>query len=211
MPFNGILYQDDEILRVLRAAQERIRKPENWCQGYLERVTLDGTEQWCARGAVIAETGYNSDADVLLNRAAVETGYVDHHGPKHAVVALNNTTDHPTVMLMFSRAIELRQAEILAVAPACWEDGPREGIWPRDCGTPTDRRNHIATLCEMVANFTAEAEGHEEDETLYEAAQAELWRRRAYAIIFALGFVEQHVSLQTGKLTISLEPEEVAS
>ena len=74
--------------------------------------------------------------------------------------------------------------------------------------TPTDRRKHIATLREMVANFDAAAEGHGEENEL---CQAELWRCRAYAIRFALGYVERHVSLETGKLTISLEePEEAA-
>ena len=35
-----------------------------------------------------------------------------------------------------------------------------------------------------------------------------LWDE-AHAIRWALGFVEQHVNLETGKLTISLEPEEI--
>ena len=73
--------------------------------------------------------------------------------------------------------------------------------------TPTDRRKHIATLHEMIANFAAGAEGHEEDEKL---CQAELWWRRECATRFALGYVARHIDLETGKLTISLEPEEVA-
>ena len=74
--------------------------------------------------------------------------------------------------------------------------------------TPADRRKYIATLREMVANFAAGAEGHEEDEKL---CQAELWWRRECATRFALGYVARHIDLETGKLTISLhEPEEVA-
>lgn len=70
-----------------------------------------------------------------------------------------------------------------------------------------DRCRHIATLCEMVTNFDAAAGGHEEEGEL---SQAELWWRRASAIRYALGYVARHVNLETGELTISLEPEEVA-
>ena len=118
MPFDGVLNQDDEILRVLRAAQERIRKPENWCQNLMHLTTDDGTDQWCARGAIWCFDG-DVAADNLLCRAASEMGYGDppsRHGTvheRHQVVTLNNTTDHPTVMAMFSRAIELRLAEIM--------------------------------------------------------------------------------------------------
>jgi hypothetical protein len=48
---------------------------------------------------------------------------------------------------------------------------------------PRFRRWHLITLCEMAANFAAAAEGHEEDEKL---SQAELWRRRAGALRWAL-------------------------
>ncbi len=117
MPFDGVLYQDDETLRVLRAAQERIRDPANWCQGRLQKVTRDGTEQWCARGAVHGSQTWYEGADALLSRVAIEMGHVNERGPRHAVVALNNSTDHNTVMAMFDRAKELRQAEIMAYAP----------------------------------------------------------------------------------------------
>ena len=70
-----------------------------------------------------------------------------------------------------------------------------------------DRRRHISTLRLMVVNFDAAAGGHEEEEEL---SQAELWWRRASAIRWALGYVARHVNLETGELTISLEPEEVA-
>ncbi len=65
-----------------------------------------------------------------------------------------------------------------------------------------DRRRHISTLRGMVTNFTAASAGHEEEE---QTAQAELWWQRAIAIRWALGFVAQHVNLETGELTISLE------
>ena len=71
---------------------------------------------------------------------------------------------------------------------------------------PADRRKHIATLREMIANFDAAAEGHEEDEKL---CQAELWWRRAGATRWALYYVARHVNLETGKLTIPLDAEEV--
>ena len=114
MPLDGTLYED-ETLRNLRAARERISNKNNWCQGVLRKTTKDGTKQWCARGAIIAETGYrNTYADALLSRAAVQMGY---GGPAdcynaHAVVFLNNTTDHLTTLAMFDLAIELRQAKI---------------------------------------------------------------------------------------------------
>ncbi len=73
--------------------------------------------------------------------------------------------------------------------------------------TPSDRRKHIATLHEMIANFAAGAEGHEEVEEL---RQATLWWRRECAIRFALGYVARHVNLETGHLTIPLDAEEIA-
>ena len=122
MPFDGILYQDDEILRVLRAAQERIRKPENWCQNTLHK---DGA--FCARGAIAVAVGIALEdlsnsiwsnkrlitADKYLVSAVKRMG-VGHDCP----ATLNNTTDHPTVMCMFDRAIELRLAEIMETAAA---------------------------------------------------------------------------------------------
>ena len=70
-----------------------------------------------------------------------------------------------------------------------------------------DRRQHIATAREMVANFDAAAGGHEEEKEL---SQAELWWRRASTIRWLLGYAGRHVNLETGELTISLEPEEAA-
>ncbi len=72
----------------------------------------------------------------------------------------------------------------------------------------TDRLYHSTTLRSMVLNFTAEAAGFEENE---QWAQAALWHQRAEAIGVALGYMEQHVNLETGELTISLEPLDAAS
>jgi len=111
MPLDGTLYQNDETLRVLRSAQERIRNSENWCRGELHQV-VDGIEQWCARGAVLTEVNrWNSPADELLCQAALDMGYVDL--PGHELVSLNNCSDHPTVMDMFDLAREKRISEIL--------------------------------------------------------------------------------------------------
>ena len=60
----------------------------------------------------------------------------------------------------------------------------------------------------MQVNFNSKADGHEEEENW---AQVELWYRRAAAVSWALRYVERHVNLQTGELTVPLsEPGEVA-
>ena len=110
MPFDGILYQDDEILRVLRAAQERIRKPENWCQGAYGDHRSDHSEL-CAWGAIKWATRDEWPAAMVLNVAAHKLGF-------GSAGALNDGTNHPTVMHMFSRAIELRLAEIMETVTA---------------------------------------------------------------------------------------------
>ncbi len=88
MPLDGTLYED-EILRVLRAAQERIRNPANWCQDFLNYLTADGATQYCARGALLKVTNDSIGhwsiaspdravaADKLLCQAAVEAGYTE--------------------------------------------------------------------------------------------------------------------------------------
>ncbi len=112
MPLDGTLYHNDEILQILDAAQERIRDPKNWCQRSLHEVSTDGTEQWCARGAVLAEVAcWGSPVDKLLNRAALDMGYSDL--PGHELVNLNNTSDHPTVMAVFDLAREMCLSQIL--------------------------------------------------------------------------------------------------
>ena len=113
MPLDGTLYED-AILRVLSAAQERIRNPENWCKNRIYRQTADGTEQWCAVGAFYGGSSHDVPAFGLLDRAAGLMGYSSSVGGD--LLKLNNTTDHPTVMAMFDRAQELRRAELHAKA-----------------------------------------------------------------------------------------------
>lgn len=110
------LNHEDPILKVLSAAQERIRDPKNWCRGVLHQTTPDGTEQWCARGAI--HFMEHPCVDGLLNRAAREMHYMDEMGPAHAVVCLNNTAGHSTVMAMFDRARALRMAAMIEAAVA---------------------------------------------------------------------------------------------
>lgn len=74
--------------------------------------------------------------------------------------------------------------------------------------TKAERRRHLITSRCMVDNFHSKAEGYEEEEHWTEA---ELWHCRASTIHWLLGYVERHVNLETGELTISLsEPEEAA-
>ena len=84
MPFDGTLRQDDEILRVLRAAQERIEKPENWCQGNPGFIGPDLTGRVCASMALWAVCGgringghcpLDRPARVHLKRAVRQFGY----------------------------------------------------------------------------------------------------------------------------------------
>lgn len=104
MPFDCISYPpQDPILRVLSAAQERIREPENWCQKSYGGD--DGPN--CAVGALwtVARGCDYRPAYRLLNMASRELS-------GRIASFLNDTTDHPTVMVMFSRAIELRLADM---------------------------------------------------------------------------------------------------
>ncbi len=117
MPLDGTLYED-ETLRVLRAAQELIRDPENWCQGNgalnaSGNLVVWGSPhavQFCTYGAVRA-SGSNRAAIDLLDRTAKEQDI-------GSCIDLNDSTDHPTVMAMFDRAQELRRAEIMETVHA---------------------------------------------------------------------------------------------
>lgn len=111
MPLDGTLYEpEDEVLRTLHAAQERIRDPENWCQRSLQRVTVEGVIQWCALGAMYMDKNKHM-ASPYLRDSAYQMGYP-------TIATLNNRTNHPTVMAMFDRAQELRRAEIMEEAHA---------------------------------------------------------------------------------------------
>ncbi len=104
------LRHEDPIMKVLRAAQERIRKPENWCQGtYGDRHSDHG--ELCAWGAIRWATPDEWPAALVLNAAAKQNGF-------SSAGALNDCTDHPTVMAMFDRAQELRMADMMEAAVA---------------------------------------------------------------------------------------------
>ena len=72
---------------------------------------------------------------------------------------------------------------------------------------PTDRRKKIRLLQELGTRLKASG-----DMNVHglgrENIGFKLWDE-AHAIRFALGYVERHVSLETGKLTIPLDAEEV--
>ena len=75
--------------------------------------------------------------------------------------------------------------------------------------TPTDRRKKIRLLQELGTRLKSSGD-MAIDRVGTEVVGFKLWDE-AHAIRWALGYVEQHVSLETGHLTISLdEPEEVA-
>ncbi len=122
MPLDGTLYEpEDKVLRVLRAAQERIRDPENWCVGDFAQnhlgksvnATSSDAVKFCALGALRAVgcQAFGSAPARYLDLAAAESGY-------EAAPYLNNNTDQPTTYAMFDRAQELRQAEIMEVVHA---------------------------------------------------------------------------------------------
>lgn len=111
---------EDEILRVLRAAQERIRDPENW-----GKHALYEHGRLCARGALavsvgiaverldctIWENSFFLSADKYLVIAARKAGFI-------CTADLNNKTDHLTTLAMFDRAQELRLADMMEAAVA---------------------------------------------------------------------------------------------
>lgn len=116
MPLDRTLYQpQDSILAVLRAVQERIREPERWCQERYGDIRST-TEPICVGGALLSVSWmlpqqlYRNSLECLC-RAAREEGFA---GPIH----LNDGTDHKTTCAMLSRAIELRQADIMETADA---------------------------------------------------------------------------------------------
>lgn len=109
---------EPEVVTILRRAQERIRDPEGWCVGSPVSRSRDNRGKNCAESALALELGvdYLDDKDwtllhstpayELLLRAAeqVKPGTIK-------VWEVNDDTDHPTVMRMFERAIELAEQE----------------------------------------------------------------------------------------------------
>ncbi len=74
--------------------------------------------------------------------------------------------------------------------------------------TPTDRRKKIRRLTKMMTKKKSDGDKavHGLNQT---STGLEMWDD-AHAIRWALNCVARYCDLETGKLTISLEPEEVA-
>ena len=106
-------------VEILKAARELIAKPENWTQDYAARdengcQTYPEGEQackWCALGAIwridrlnnhasfdhVSKEGHKAE-DALACHGLKETHY-------HSVAALNDSSDHDTVLRMYDRAL----------------------------------------------------------------------------------------------------------
>ncbi|MGI9449346.1 MAG: DUF6197 family protein [Geminicoccaceae bacterium] len=96
---------------ILIAAKAKIEDPERWCQGWFARDIAGhpigsrnpGACKWCSLGAIRVVWGplsYESKVLQTLAVAALDQGF-------QLPEDLNDNTDHPTVMKMFDRAIEL--------------------------------------------------------------------------------------------------------
>lgn len=100
-------------VEILKAAKAKIEDPAHWCQGNAA-WDLNGracvpedhnARSWCSWGAVTAASRQRGvSAHDYLDRAADEFGFA-------SAVVLNDSTDHPTVMKMFDRAIALAEQE----------------------------------------------------------------------------------------------------
>jgi hypothetical protein len=108
---------------ILKAARAKIEKPENWCQGHYaenaegETVSYlsDSACRLCASGACAifsGSIGASGEVVRLLRVSALEILGAT-HAPEHKYppVYINDNTDHPTVMAMFSGAIALAEQE----------------------------------------------------------------------------------------------------
>jgi hypothetical protein len=108
---------EHSVVDVLRAARERISDPERWTTGYYARNAY-GDEvvanspaacQWCAVGAVLAETDLDLGLSLHLSplaKAAKE--YLDRAGP---VLDVNDDRGHAATLELYEQAIELAEAE----------------------------------------------------------------------------------------------------
>ena len=107
-------------LEILTQARGLISDPEKWCQTYSARdasgfaVAPERPQaiKWCAIGSVlkigsIVGDRYQTDlARWYLRRTAVDMHYT-------CATLLNDNSNHPTVMAMFDKAIELAQQEAI--------------------------------------------------------------------------------------------------
>lgn len=108
---------------LLRAAKKRIEDPAHWCTGYYAKdadgrstttSTLDAC-QWCAKGAVMAESYLRQIrgdiAELLLDRAAsVLYGDLDADTYAGVVFVNDQLREHSAVMKVYDRAIEMGEA-----------------------------------------------------------------------------------------------------
>lgn len=77
--------------------------------------------------------------------------------------------------------------------------------------TKTDRRKNIRLLRELRQHLKDTAQIRAHNAVAAEARKSFKLEDEAYAIRWALGWIERHVNLETGELTIPLhEPEEAA-
>jgi hypothetical protein len=104
------------IARVLANAKTLIQDPKNWCQkayardadGHATMATGPDACQWCSLGATMKAL----EGDDL--RKTIGTEYIwhilDRAAPQfkyNSADFVNDRTDHPTVMAMFDRAIDI--------------------------------------------------------------------------------------------------------
>ncbi len=77
--------------------------------------------------------------------------------------------------------------------------------------TLTDRRKQIRLLQDMRQRLKDRGDDKANSAIAAEARKGYRLHDEAFAIRWALHYVEQHVCLETGELTVSLEPLETAS
>lgn len=95
-------------MNLLKRARARIANPENWCQGVSamdkngDRVWTRSPDavKWCALGALAAST--DTDAEFRLASTALNAAAMLLCQPN--MVALNELTDHETVLKMYDLA-----------------------------------------------------------------------------------------------------------
>jgi hypothetical protein len=115
MPFDS-LPQPIIVAEQLRAAKALIENPDDWWQGSCQefcdvrerpRMCAGSAVSYTRSGGISWGVEGSSGRRDLLDAAANTLGYSD-------LVALNDESDHATVMKMFDRAIELAEARELA-------------------------------------------------------------------------------------------------
>jgi hypothetical protein len=103
---------------ILRRAKERIGTPDRWCKGVLARdargsiasTDEDAACQWCASGAILAETG-KVDSTTRLNSTCTVWDAFRAAGIPYSIPAWNDAPErtHAEVLSAFDRAITLAE------------------------------------------------------------------------------------------------------